>query len=73
LALKAAAQQAIADAVPKMNNMLQDPFTLFRNAFDVPNPTVTGSPTTWMNHRRDLEGKINNINAIISLGQKMRL
>ena len=71
LALKAAAAQAIADATPKMNNMLNDPFTLYRNAYSVPNPAVTGSPTTWLTHRADLQGKLNNLNAIIALGQKM--
>jgi len=69
-ALKDAARRAIEDARSKMNNMLNDK-TLFRNAYSTPNPMVTKSPTTWLGHKADLEGRINNIASIISLGKKM--
>jgi len=71
LALKAAAQQAIAAARVKMNNMLQDPSKLFTLAYDVPNKALTGTSTTWVGHRPGLQGMIDNINAMISLGQRM--
>jgi RHS repeat-associated protein len=71
LALKAAAQQAIADAITKMNNMLQDPKKLFTLAYDVPNRALTGTSTTWVGHRPGLQGMIDNINAMIALGQRM--
>ncbi|SHM96323.1 RHS repeat-associated core domain-containing protein [Rhizobacter sp. OV335] len=71
LALKAAAQQAIAAARVKMNNMLQDPSKLFTLAYDVPNRALTGTSTTWVGHRPGLQGMIDNINAMISLGQRM--
>jgi RHS repeat-associated protein len=70
-ALKAAAKQAIQAARSKMINMLNDPKQLFIHAINSPNPSVTGTNTTWANHRSDLDGAIANVNAIISLGQKM--
>ncbi len=57
MALKAAAQQAISAAVVKMNNMFND-----QNLYGT---------MGWKTHGDDLMGRINNINAIISLGIKM--
>lgn len=57
MALKAAAQQAISAAVVKMNNMFND-----QNLYGT---------MGWKTHGDDLSGRINNINAIISLGIKM--
>ena len=54
-----------------MNNMLQDPSKLFTLAYDVPNKALTGTSTTWVGHRPGLQGMIDNINAMISLGQRM--
>lgn len=45
-------------ALIKMENMLGDPLGLF------------GGPG-WSTHASDLQGRINQINAIISLGEKM--
>ena len=55
--LKDEARKAIAAAIPKMNNMLND-------------QTMFGMPG-WQTHGNDLMGRISQINAIISLGQKM--
>jgi hypothetical protein len=57
-ALKAAARAAIAAASPKVDNMLKNPGGMFGGR-------------GWQTHSADLMGRINNINAIISLGQKM--
>ena len=70
VALKASAQKAIAQAKVKMNNMLNDT-VLYKNAYDTPNPAVTGTNTTWMGHVNDLDGRISNIWAMINLGRKM--
>jgi hypothetical protein len=56
--LKAATQQAINMARLKMNNMLVDDKGLF------------GTPG-WTTHASDLEGRLANIAAMISLGQRM--
>jgi RHS repeat-associated protein len=56
-ALRQAARAAIAAAVPKMNNMLMDEKGMF------------GTPQ-WHTHANDLRGRLDNIAAIISLGQK---
>jgi len=69
-ALKASAQKAIAQAKVKMNNMLYDT-VLYKYAYNTPNPAVTGTNTTWMGHADDLNGRISNIWAMISLGRKM--
>jgi len=52
-------------------NMLQDPKKLFTLAYDVPNRALTGTSTTWVGHRPGLQGMIDNINAMIALGQRM--
>ena len=70
VALKASAQKAIAQAKVKMNNMLYDTM-LYKYAYDTPNPAVTGTNTTWKGHADDLDGRISNIWAMISLGRKM--
>lgn len=70
VALKASAQKAIAQAKVKMNNMLYDT-VLYKYAYNTPNPAVTGTNTTWMGHADDLDGRISNIWAMISLGRKM--
>jgi|GEM_PF-5030385 len=70
VALKASAQKAIAQAKVKMNNMLYDT-VLYKYAYDTPNPAVTGTNTTWKGHADDLDGRISNIWAMISLGRKM--
>jgi hypothetical protein len=57
-ALKDAARAAIAAARPKVDNMLRDDGGMFGAA-------------GWQTHSADLMGRINNINAIISLGQMM--
>ncbi len=69
-ALKDAAQTAIKEAKVKMNNMLNDK-VLYKNAYDTPNPAVTGTNTTWIGHVKDLDGRIANIWAMIYLGRKM--
>lgn len=69
--LQAAAQIAIANAQGKLEEMLNDDQKLFTNAFSTPNPSVTGTNTTWVGHRADLGGRIVNILAMISLGQKL--
>jgi hypothetical protein len=56
--LKLATQQAIFDAKVKMRDMLLDPKKMFGEA-------------GWATHRSNLIGRIENINAMISLGQKM--
>ena len=68
--LKSAVRQAISQARVKMSAMQNDK-TLYANAFSSPNPSVTGSQTTWLNHADDLQGRLANIAAMISLGQKM--
>ncbi len=72
-AIKAELNQAINDARKKMNNMLNDdPVSgLYRNAMNTPNPTITGTRTTWRGHVDDLDGRIGKINNLIALGQKM--
>ena len=55
--LKKEARKAIAAATPKMNDMLND-------------ETMFGTPG-WNTHKTNLIGRIDQINAIISLGQKM--
>ena len=69
-AIKAAVMTAIAGAQGKMENMYSDK-TLFKNAYSTPNPTVTGTNTTWTGHIDDLNGRTNNIWAMITLGRKM--
>ncbi|MFC3650352.1 hypothetical protein ACFONN_02260 [Dyella humi] len=68
--LKAAVRQAIAQARAKMSNMQNDS-SLFEHAFSTPNPNVTGTSTTWLGHTDDLKGRLANIYAMISLGQKL--
>ncbi len=69
-ALKAATNQAINDARGKMNKMLNDT-TLYKNAFAIPNPSVTGTNTTSVGHGDDLNGRIAKIWTLISLGRKL--
>jgi len=57
-ALKASAQQAITMARLKMNNMLNDDGGLYGTA-------------GWGTHASDLNGRLANIAAMISLGEKM--
>lgn len=68
--LKASAATAIAEARVKMEKMRGDT-TLYKFAYDTPNPGVTNTATTWVGHARDLDGRINNIWAMITLGRKM--
>jgi RHS repeat-associated protein len=68
--LKAAAATAIADARVKMDAMRNDT-VLYKYAYSTANPSVTNTATTWVGHARDLDGRINNIWAMISLGRKM--
>jgi RHS repeat-associated protein len=68
--LKTATRQAIAQAKIKMSAMQNDK-TLYTNAFSSPNASVTGTSTTWLGHENDLRGRLANIAAMISLGQKM--
>lgn len=56
--LKAATNKAIFYARIKMNNMLTDPNNLF-------------GTSGWITHANDLQGRINNIRAMISLGIRM--
>jgi uncharacterized protein RhaS with RHS repeats len=72
-ALKAAAQKAIAAAQGKMNSMQNDGSerNLYRDAFSTPNPSVTGTNTTWEGHARDLDGRIAAIWDMITLGRKL--
>jgi RHS repeat-associated protein len=72
-ALKLAANQAIAQARIKMNKMLgDDPVNgLYRNAYSIPNPGITGTNTTWQGHADDLDGRIGSIWTMIGLGRKM--
>ncbi len=69
--LKAYVRQANRDAKGKQGRMETDAQGLFRNAYSTPNPSVTGSPTTWMGHWRDLRGLIGKINEMIAMGQRM--
>jgi len=69
-ALKAAVMKAIDDARNKMK-LMQNDRTLFKYAYSLPNPAVTGTNTTWIGHADDLNGRGNNIWAMISLGRKM--
>lgn len=57
-ALKDEANKAIQAAVPKMQNMLLDPRGLFGSV-------------GWITHGEDLAGRISQVNAIISLGEKL--
>ncbi|HEV7606575.1 MAG TPA: RHS repeat-associated core domain-containing protein [Steroidobacteraceae bacterium] len=57
-ALKAATMQAITMAQLKMNNLLNDRLKMY-------------GTDGWFNHQDDLRGKLNNIFAMISLGQKL--
>jgi RHS repeat-associated protein len=57
-ALKDEANKAIDEALRKMENMYADRGGMFGN-------------TGWITHTKDLTGRIDQINAIISLGQKM--
>lgn len=50
---------------------MQNDKALYVNAFYSPNPSVTGTSTTWNGHADDLRGRLANIAAMISLGQKM--
>ena len=72
-ALKAAINAAIAQAKGKMNKMLNDDRVngLYRNAYSTPNPSVTGTNTTWVGHVNDLDGRISSIWTMIALGRKM--
>jgi RHS repeat-associated protein len=72
-ALKVAINTAIVQARNKMNNMLNDdPITgLYKNAFSIPNPSVTGTNTTWMGHVGELDGRIGSIWIMIGLGRKL--
>lgn len=54
-----------------MAAMEKDSSKLYQFARDVPNPAMTNSPTTWNNHAKDLDGRISNIWAMISLGRKL--
>ena len=69
-ALQTAAQAAIGDARNKMNAMLNDQ-KLYQYAYFTADPAVTGNNTTWIGHRQDLSGRIGNILAMISLGNKI--
>ncbi len=69
-AIKAVVMTAIAGARGKMENMYNDK-TLFQHAHSVPNPALTGTNTTWTGHIDDLNGRTNNIWAMITLGRKM--
>lgn len=68
--LKAAVATAISDARIKMNAMRSDTL-LYKYAYNVPNPSVTTTNTTWMGHADDLNGRINNVWAMITLGRKL--
>lgn len=68
--LKAAAATAISEARVKMDAMRNDT-VLYKYAYNTPNPSVTNTATTWVGHARDLDGRINNIWAMITLGRKM--
>lgn len=57
-ALKDAANKAIDAAFPKMEDMLMDKGGMFNGP-------------GWITHAEGLRGRINNINAMITLGQKM--
>lgn len=62
--------KAIGEARGKMEAMCSDT-VLFKHAHSVPNPTVTGTNTTWTGHIDDLNRRTNNIWAMITLGRKM--
>jgi len=47
--------------------MLADPRMLFTNAFDTPNPAVTGTSTTWMAHQNNYENERMKLANLISL------
>lgn len=68
--LKAAVATAISEARVKMDAMRNDK-VLYEHAYSTPNPSVTNTATTWVGHARDLDGRINNIWAMISLGRNM--
>jgi RHS repeat-associated protein len=72
-ALKSAVNKQIAQAKIKINNMLNDDRDngLFRNAYSTPNPSVTGTNTTWMGHVNDLDGRRASIWHMIGLGRKL--
>jgi hypothetical protein len=44
---------------------------LYEHVYSTPNPSVTNTATTWIGHARDLDGRINHIWAMISLGRNM--
>jgi len=69
--LKLAVQQAIDGLREKIDAMKKDSQGLYKNARSTPNPDVTKSPTTWDNHRSDALGRLENIWAMISLGEKL--
>ncbi|MGS0601948.1 hypothetical protein ACQEPW_005435 [Xanthomonas oryzae pv. oryzicola] len=56
--LKRATQQALADALIKMNDMLRDKGGMF-------------GTSKWDTHAAGLQGRLDNISAMISLGQKL--
>lgn len=68
--LKAAVATAISDARVKMDAMRNDT-VLYKYAYSTPNPSVTNTSTTWIGHADDLNGRINNVWAMITLGRKM--
>ncbi|MCM5681571.1 type IV secretion protein Rhs [Schlegelella sp. S2-27] len=69
--IKNATNRAIDMAYQKMGHMQRDPGNLFGNAYSSPNPSITGTATTWIGHQRDLIHRIETINSMISLGQRM--
>ena len=68
--IKSYIRQEILQARSKRDNMLYDK-TLYRNAYSTPNPAVTRMNGTWIGHQKDLFGKIDKINEMISMGLSM--
>ena len=65
----------IEATILKMRNlrsaMLTDPRRLFTNAFNVPNPAVTGTSTTWTNHQTNYENERAKLLNLIALARQI--
>jgi hypothetical protein len=58
-------------AIQKMMRMFNDPKRLFAFARSVPNPSMSGTSTTWEGHVDPLRGLIEKIKEGIALGELM--
>jgi RHS repeat-associated protein len=54
-------KDAMEEVESRIEDMLNDPRNLYDNAFDAPNPSVTGTPTTWRGHGIAVQGAKNRL------------